>query len=166
MEIERFTKQDFDDVLLEHGLFWDSDLTYPLHHPVFVNELGDTAYVIRDEDKIAAYLLGFFAQTGPVAYVHLVAVRPGYRGRGLARKLYGHFALVARGKGCRQLKATASPLNDRSLHFHESIGMVASGEPNERGVVVQRDYIGPGRDRVVFLMDLDSIEAETLMQGV
>lgn len=164
--MDRCTRRDFEEILTDHGSFWDSDLTLQLHHPIFVEEFGDTAYVIREDGIVIAYLLGFFAQTGPVAYVHMVAVRRGHRGRGLARRLYAHFISVARARGLDQLKATASPLNAASIRFHRSIGMVWSGEPNEAGVVVEKDYLKPGTDRVVFRMALHSPEANRLLASL
>jgi GNAT superfamily N-acetyltransferase len=162
--MERCTRRDFDEILTDHGLFWDSDLTLQLHHPIFLNEFGDTAYVLREDGRVIAYLLGFFAQTGPVAYVHLVAVRRGFRGRGLARRLYAHFAGVARRKGCKRLKATAAPTNSASIGFHRSIGMQMSGAADEAGIVVEKGYLKPGTDRVVYLMELDSPEADALLR--
>ena len=161
--IERCIRLDFDEILTDHDRFWDSDLTLQLHHPIFLHEFGDTAFVIRKGGQVVAYLFGFFAQTGPLAYVHMVAVRKGHRGQGLARRLYARFVAAARAKGLEQLKATASPLNAASIHFHHSIGMRSTGEPNDEGVVVEKDYLKPGSDRVVFLMPLDSREADTLL---
>ena len=108
----------------------------------------------RDGETIAAYLFGFWAQTGPVAYAHLVAVRPEYRRRGLARRLYEHFIALARQRGCTQLKATAAPTNKTSIEFHTSLGMKMTGRPNADGVPVVKDYRRPGEDRVVFRMEI------------
>jgi len=163
--LERCTRRDFDEILTDHRCFWDSDLTLQLHHPIFLNEFGDTAFVIRESGQVIAYLLGLFAQTGPVAYVHMVAVRRGHRGRGLARRLYAHFAGHARASGRKRLKATAAPTNALSIGFHGAIGMRATGEPNEAGVSVEKDYLSPGTDRVVFLMELDSPEASALIES-
>ena len=155
MNIDRCTREDFDHVVSNHGTYWDSDLTLRLHHPMFIHEFGDTAYVIRDGENIAAYLFGFIAQTGPVGYVHLVAVHPDYRGQGLARRLYDHFIAESRRRGCSELKATAAPDNDLSIRFHTSIGMKMLGEKRDDGVFVVKDYLRPGVDRVVFQMPIE-----------
>lgn len=118
-------------------------------------ELGDTAFVIRDNNRVAAYLFGFFASTGPVAYVHLVAVREGYRQTGLAARLYHHFAAAALKAGKTRLKAITTPDNQGSIRFHtRTMGMSMNGSPNADGIPVVRDYSGPGADRVVFTKDL------------
>ncbi|MCP4250264.1 MAG: GNAT family N-acetyltransferase [bacterium] len=152
MQIERCTKADFDRIVSDHAEFWDSELTLQLHHPILIFEFGDTAFVIKDGDIVAAYLFGFFAQTGPVAYVHLVGVRPAYRRRGLARRLYEHF--IAQARGCTELKATAGPWNEESIRFHAALGMEMAGTPNADGVPVVKDYLRPGVDRVVFQMQI------------
>ena len=160
--IEPCTRADFDAIVSNHATYWDSGLTLQLHHPMFFEEFGDTAFVIRADDTIAAYLFGFFAQKAPVAYVHLVAVHPGHRRQGLARALYEHFIEVARARHCKALKATASPMNELSIRFHTALGMHMEGErvpadehaPGLSDVRVVRGYLKPGTDRVVFRLVL------------
>ena len=79
MNIEPLTRSDFLAIIDDHGDFWESDLTYQLHHPLFLEEFGDTAYVIRENDLIVAYLFGLISQTSPTAYIHIVAVREGQK---------------------------------------------------------------------------------------
>ncbi len=147
--IEPCTKRDFDQILVEFSDFWNDEQSRPRHHVMFVREFGDTAWVIRQKnrqkDQVIAYLLGFQAQTASYAYVHLAAVRRGHRRRGLARRLYNHFLVQARERGCREVKATVAPGNTDSIAFHESLGMTPE---------TVEDYGGPGVDRVVFRMNL------------
>ena len=148
------TKADFDRIVTDHSTYWDSDLTFQLHHPIFINEVGDTAYVMKNGQTIAAYLMGFISQTEPTGYVHLVAVHPDYRRRGAARQLYEHFTDEARKRGCTKLKATGHAGNEQTIRFHLSLGMEMIGEPNGEGVPVVKDYLRPGFDRVVFVMPI------------
>lgn len=151
--IEPLGREDFLTIIEEHSSFWDDDLTYQLHHPMFIEEFGDTAFVIRDGGEIVAYLLGFYSQTSPTAYIHMVAVREGHRGTGHARRLYEHFIDAARKKGCSILKATASPFNEKSIRFHQALGMTMRGEDfpeGVQGVKVVKDYLRRGSHRVVF----------------
>ncbi len=154
MQITICTKEDFDSILTHFNEFWDHDRTLALHHPTLINEFGNSAFVVKEGDKVVAYLFGFLSQTGPVGYVQLLAVRQGYRRQGLANKLYEHFSQFARAHGCKQLKAITSPLNTLSISFHKSIGMRLWGDTIDAGVPLVRDYAGPGKDRVVFCKDI------------
>ena len=157
MEIANCTKQDFDQILTEFKEFWDSDRTLALHHPTLINEFGNSAFVIREGQKVVAYLFGFLSQTSPIGYIQLLSVRQGYRKQGLARRLYDHFTGFALVHGCTKLKAITSPVNTLSIAFHKSIGMMPTGKDTIDGIPVIKDYSGPGKDRVVFIKDISQI---------
>lgn len=154
--VEPVTRSDFLAILTDIRTFWPNGAP-AVFHPLFVEEFGDTAFVIRDQGQVVAHLFGLIAATSPTGYIHLVAVRDGYRGRGLARTLYDHFASVARARGATRLKAITNPGNAGSLAFHRRLGFTFEGEPNEHGVPVVRDYAGPGVDRVVMVRDLPPV---------
>jgi GNAT superfamily N-acetyltransferase len=156
MNITRFTKADYDQILAELADFWGHDRNRALHHPMFINEFRDSAYVIRDNDTVVAYLLGFIAQAEPTGYIHLVGVRRTHRQLGLARRLYHHFTAFAVSRGCTALKAITTPENAVSIRFHQALGFQLQGTPNPEGVPVVSDYAGPGLDRVVFRKPLGS----------
>jgi GNAT superfamily N-acetyltransferase len=158
MDITNCTKQNFDQIILEFNQFWDHDRTLLLHHPTLINEFGNSAFVIKDGQKVLAYLFGFISQTAPVGYVQLLSVRQGYRKQGLARQLYNHFTIFALAHGCKQLKAITSPVNTLSIAFHRSIGMMPVGDYIVDGVPIIKDYSGPGKDRVIFMKDIGQIE--------
>ncbi len=150
MEITNCTKEDFDRILTDFDQFWEHDRTLILHHPTLLYEFGNSAFVIRQGNEVIAYLFGFISQTEPVGYIQLIAVRQDHRGRGLGKMLYQHFERFAVEHGCRRLKAITSPINTLSINFHRSIGMLPTGEPDNRGTLVIKDYSGPGKDRVIF----------------
>jgi len=157
MQIDFCHINDFFEIKKDIADFWGSDRTLYLHHPMLIYEFGNTAFLVRDDDCIAAYLLGFFSQTENLAYVHLVGVRARYQRQGLGRKLYCHFIRQAQDKGIQRLKAITTADNHRSIAFHtRQMGMHMLGEPGGAGVPVVRDYSGPGMDRVVFEMDISS----------
>ncbi|MBN1375776.1 MAG: GNAT family N-acetyltransferase [Dehalococcoidia bacterium] len=158
MKITNCTKQDFDRILAEFNEFWGHDRTLALHHPTLINEFGNSAFILKDSQKIIAYLFGFISQTSPVGYIQLLAVRQGHRHEGHARRLYEHFTSFALAHGCKQLKAITSPVNKLSIAFHQSIGMMPVGEDIIAGVAVIRDYAGHGKDRVVFMKDIEQNE--------
>lgn len=149
-QIVNCLKSDFDQITLNIVDFWGSDRTLHLHHPMFLYELGNSAFVIREGDRILAYLFGFLAQTEPTAYVHLIGVRRSHQRRGLARQLYEHFIEFARKHGCEEIKAITSPSNTQSILFHKAIGMELMKGPDQTEIPVVKDYSGPGKDAVVF----------------
>lgn len=154
MEILNCTKSDFNQILGDIVDFWGSDRTFGLHHPMFIYEFGNTAFVIKDNEKVIAYLFGFFSQTQQTGYIHLIGVRKSYQGNGLGKLLYDNFETVAKRHGCNKLKAITSLNNQASISFHKKCGMKLLGEKNRDGIEVVEDYSGPGLDRVVFEKDI------------
>jgi GNAT superfamily N-acetyltransferase len=150
MELSLCSKADFDQILQDIADFWASERTLPLHHPMFINEFGNSAFVFKEGQQVVGYLFGFISQTAPVAYVHLIGVRRAYQRKGLGRRLYEHFIEFARWRGCTELKAITTPTNSASIAFHKSLGMEMLGKPDEEGITIVRDYSGPGQHRVVF----------------
>lgn len=156
MEIMNCSKVDFDQIISHFTEFWSSDRTLPLHHPTLINEFRNTAFVIKEADssEVCAYLFGFYSQTEPVAYVHLLAVREKYQKLGLGRRLYEHFIECARKRDCVKVKAITWPTNKDSIGFHRRIGMEPVGKDVIDGINVVLDYAGPGEHRVVFMKDI------------
>ncbi|HXV56283.1 MAG TPA: GNAT family N-acetyltransferase [Gaiellaceae bacterium] len=109
---------------------------------LFFLHFRETSFVAERDGELAGFLAAFLSQTLPdEAYVHFVGVRPAERGSGLGRDLYERFFAVAREHGRRRVTCVTSPANEGSLAFHARLGFEAS-QP-------QRDYDGPGEDRVV-----------------
>jgi GNAT superfamily N-acetyltransferase len=150
VEITLCTKADFDQILRDIVAFWGSERTLHLHQPMFLHEFGNSAFVIRDGETVAAYLFGFISQTEPVGYVHVIGVRDLYQRRGLGHQLYARFIAFAREHGCTAVKAITTPTNHQSIVFHRGLGMEMIGTPNAEGIPVIEDYSGPGQPRVVF----------------
>jgi hypothetical protein len=147
LRIERCTQQDFLAILSSLEDFWGeaAGRVRGVHHPMFVHEFGDTAWVVREDRKIVAYLFGLWSQAEPAGYVHLVAVRRSHQGRGLGRMLYERFERLARDRACTKLKAITSPVNTASIAFHERLGFALLGDADEDGIRVVADYSGRER---------------------
>jgi GNAT superfamily N-acetyltransferase len=142
VEPESVTKADFDEIVERLAAFWGERDLSAMHHPMFVYEFGDSAFLIRDErGGVAAYLFGFVVPAQALAYVHLVAVRSDQRGRGFARVLYERFQRLARERGCDRIKAITTPGNTASIAFHRALGLDSEDVPG---------YAGTGRARIVF----------------
>lgn len=150
IKIRNCSKTDFEQILSEITEFWGSDRTLHLHHPIFLYEFGNSAYVMKEGDKVIAYLFGFLSQTGPVGYVHLLGVRRSHQRRGLDTRIYDHFIEFARRNRCKELKAITTPTNLPSILFHKSIGMELMGRPIENEIPVVEHYSGPEKHAVVF----------------
>lgn len=83
------------------------------------------------------------------AYIHLVATKSSARGSGIGRSLYGEFASKAEAEGATSIQATTVPDNASSIAFHSAMGYRAE---------LVSDYAGPGQDRVLFELSLDSTD--------
>jgi L-amino acid N-acyltransferase YncA len=121
---------------------------------MFVNEFSNTSYVIKEGDKVLAYLFGFISQTENIGYVHLVGVRQSLQRCGLGKKLYDFFITELKQRKISGLKAITTPTNIKSINFHLKMGMEMDGEQFNKEVNVVRNYSGPGQDRVVFRMKI------------
>ena len=151
-QISNCSHSDFLQILTDIEDFWGSNRTLSYHHPMFINEFGNTAFVIKVNDKVVAYLFGFVSQTAQTGYVHLIGVRQHHQKKGLGKMLYGHFMEYLRAIGVQNLKATTTPTNEKSINFHLKLGMEMTGVENDNGIKVIKDYSGAGQDRVVFKM--------------
>jgi len=142
---------DFNEIIRDIADFWGSDRTLHLHQSYLIHEFGNTAFVIRDNGIVVAYLFGFFSQTESAAYVHLIGVREKYQKRGLGKMLYDNFIEMARSRNIQKIKAITKPINSKSINFHtKMIGMTLLGEPDASGITVVKNYSGKNEDRVVF----------------
>jgi ribosomal protein S18 acetylase RimI-like enzyme/mannose-6-phosphate isomerase-like protein (cupin superfamily) len=140
------TRRDFAEIIGSLNEFWgDRDVRH-LHHPTMIDEFGDAALVMHDQQgRVVAYLFGMFVSAKRRGYVHVVAVRENLRGRGAGRRLYETFATLASAHGCTTIKAITTPTNAGSIAFHRSLGM--------RSEEIAA-YAGPGQTRIVFTRDL------------
>jgi GNAT superfamily N-acetyltransferase len=156
MKIEKCTIDDFYEIIRDISDFWGSDRTLHLHQPYLIHEFGNTAFVIRDKGIVVAYLFGFFSQTECLAYVHLIGVREKYQKQGLGKKLYDNFIEIALSHKIHKIKAITKPINTKSINFHtKKIGMRMTGEPDENGINIIKNYSGPNNDRVVFMKEIE-----------
>src|SRR5689334_3956696 len=142
-KVDRATEADFHQIVRDIVDFWGSDRTLRMHNAMYVHELVDTSYVIKEGDRVIAYLFGVVAETKKVAYSSLIGVRQSHRRQGLGERLYELFQEHARARGCTKLTAVTDPSNANSIAFH-------TGKTGMRCTIV-KDYGGPGEDRAVFV---------------
>lgn len=141
---------------------WETWPERPLRRPasallqkLFVVHFSDTSFVIEEDDKLIACLIGFFSQTyANEAYVHFVGVRPDRRRTGLAGLLYERFFQVCRDHGRTIVRGVTSPTNRGSIAFHRRLGFELEPSQYEvEGLPVHRDYDGPGIHMVLLRKD-------------
>jgi ribosomal protein S18 acetylase RimI-like enzyme len=115
---------------------------------LFFVHFRDTSFVAESEDGgLVGFLCGFRSQTfTDEAYVHFVGVDPATRGGGLGRELYERFFAAVAPRTI--VRAVTSPVNERSVAFHQAIGFEV-----ER---VDEHYDGPGQPRVLMVKRLDA----------
>ena len=156
ISIESASAADLAEIMRNFDRFWgdrENELLRHLHHPMFLVEFGDTAFVARSKEggEVVAYLLGFLAPAG-YGYIHFVAVREDARSAGVADRLYERFTSVALDRGATGLKAITSPENERSIAFHRRLGFTDL----ER----VEDYGGSGRPRVIMRKSLPAAKSQ------
>jgi ribosomal protein S18 acetylase RimI-like enzyme len=115
---------------------------------LFFIHFEGTSFVAENEaGELVGFVCGFLSQTADdEAYIHFIGIDPEHRGEGLGRELYERFFEEVRGAGRAVVRCVTSPVNDRSVAFHESLGFEV-----ER---VVPDYDGPGEDRVLLVKRL------------
>ncbi len=98
-------------------------------------------------------LLGFLSADHPAsAVVHLLAVDPGVRRRGLARALVERFATEVAAAGATTVATTWRPDDRAGLAFWAALGFEPDAGPGSAriyGVPAFADWDGPGEDRVL-----------------
>jgi GNAT superfamily N-acetyltransferase len=142
-KVSQATNADFRQIVADIVDFWGSERTLGMHNAMYVNELVDSSFVIKEGDRrVLAYLFGVIAEPRKVAYVALIGVRTSHRQHGFGQRLYGLFEDYARSRGCTRLTAVTDPANANSIAFH-------TGKIGMRCKVV-KDYGGPGQDRALF----------------
>ena len=113
----------------------------------FIHFEGTSFVAEGDDGELLGFVCGFLSQTvDDEAYIHFVGIDPELRGTGLGSALYERFFEEARTNGRSVVRCVTSPVNQRSVAFHESLGFEV-----ER---VVEDYDGPGEDRVLLVKRL------------
>ncbi|MGH2522676.1 MAG: GNAT family N-acetyltransferase [Anaerolineales bacterium] len=143
MTLRAPTESDHARVLAILSDWWGGrDLSHLLPR-LYFQHFTDTSFIIEQEGRLVAFLIGFMSQSDPrVAYIHFVGVHPEFRRARLGQALYERFFELARARGAHEVHCVTAPVNTGSIAFHTRLGFVPS-EPIS-------NYDGPGDDRVGF----------------
>lgn len=114
----------------------------------------------REDGRVVGVAIGFVSQDDPtVAVLHLVAVDPRWRHRGIGSELAARFSTDAIDRGARLVRTTAWPDDRPTIRFLEAIGF-ALVEPADGqrlyGTPAVADYDAPGDDRAELERALDA----------
>lgn len=108
--------------LIEHDLPWswtESRVLAAIRH-------AETAVIVaRDRRRLAGFAVMRFADAH--AHLHLLAVAPGYRGRGLGRDLVDWLEACARTAGIFDVCLELRVANDAARAFYEALGYAECG---------------------------------------
>jgi ribosomal protein S18 acetylase RimI-like enzyme len=139
---------DYGRVIGRINVWWGGRDMAPMLPKLFFIHFEGTSFIAEREDgELAGFVCGFLSQTEEdEAYIHFVGVDPEARGDGLGRALYERFFEEVRGEGRTVVRCVTSPLNRRSVDFHEALGFEVDR--------VVPDYDGPGEDRVLLVKRL------------
>jgi [ribosomal protein S18]-alanine N-acetyltransferase len=109
-------------------------------------------WVLRDDDRVAAYLCLW--EIGDELHVTNIAVHPGMRRRGLARRLLGAILEDGRARRLRAVTLEVRPTNDEARTLYESFGFRVVGR--RRGY-----YYDTGEDALIMESDLQGSQIQT-----
>lgn len=117
--------------------------------------LGGTAWLAEasGDHRPLGLLLGFRSPDRSTdAVIHLVAVDPEFRRRGIGRDLLERFAATLAAAGAATLEATCRPDDRIALAFFTALGFAPQAGPGSSriyGMPAFADWDGAGEDRVL-----------------
>lgn len=143
---------DYATIILVLDDWWGGRKMSLMLPRLFFEHFRETSFVIEEDGRIAAFLIGFFSQSLPEeGYIHFVGVDPDYRKLGFGRILYEKFFAVMRENRRKWVRCVTSPVNTGSVAFHTQMGFhMEPGKEGAEGGFFDPDHDGPGEDRVCF----------------
>lgn len=106
---------------LEFSLF-DCDRVSPRQMKRFIQSPQDLIYVAVEQDEIVGYALLLFHQGTQLSRLYSIAVKPDFRGRGIARKLIEQCEHAALDQGFNTLRLEVREDNSSAIHLYEKMG--------------------------------------------
>jgi GNAT superfamily N-acetyltransferase len=122
---------------------------------IWVRHLGGTSWLAESQGdrRFLGLLLGIRSTDRPAeAVIHLVAVDPEFRRRGIGRALVERFAGDLAARGATRLVAACRPDERIQLAFFGALGLAPQAGPRSvrlYGIPACEDWEGPGEDRAL-----------------
>jgi len=152
LSISPMRSDDLDEVVtIERASFG-----MPWSRGAFLYEIEQNrvarCWVLRDDDRVAGYLCLW--EIGDELHVTNIAVHPGLRRRGLARRLLGAVLDDGRNRRLRAVTLEVRPTNDEARALYDSFGFRVVGR--RRGY-----YYDTGEDALIMESDLHASQIRT-----
>ncbi len=156
MNIRHLEERDYNPIIRVLDSWFDGWLLAKLLPRIFFIHFQPTSFAVQEDNKVIGFLTGFVSQTDPSqGFIHLVAIQPDHRKRGLGRQLYSAFFETVQRLGCATVRCITSPVNAGSIAFHTRMGFQMEGVTGEhQAVPCTLNYELNGQHRVLFVRRL------------
>lgn len=124
---------------------------------LYARLFNNTCIVAKDNDVLVGALLAFCDQTKSYKeiYIQDVAVLPEYQGKGIGTLLLKEFMNRAKSLNVNRVWLTSEADNDSAMKLWKKFGFVNyEADYIKDGLWVTKDLKGPGRDRVVYSLNV------------
>lgn len=131
----------------------------PSDYWLYARLFGQTCLCVRIDGSAVAVVIAFRDQTPGVneIYIQDVAVHPDYRGRGLAKLLLEELHRRACLWGVERVWLTSEADNTPAMKLWLRLGYVnIEADYDQDGVWLTENLKGPGRDRAVYELSLQT----------
>jgi ribosomal protein S18 acetylase RimI-like enzyme len=159
IQVRRPTEADQPRIAAVADHWFAGRRVWPLVVHAWFRDFGGTSLIADAPDgSPRAFLLGYASPARPEeAVLHLVAVDPNHRRRGLGRLLVEAFAGDAVASGATIVRAVAWPDDPIAVRFFQGVGFEPEAGPGGQrlyGVPAYPDFEAVGEDRAVFIRRL------------
>jgi len=122
---------------------------------------GTSWIAARGDGQVIGVAIGFLGQDDPsVGVLHVIAVDPPQRRRGVGSELVARFTRDAATRGATTVRTTAWADDRPTIRFLEAVGFHLVEPPDRQrlyGMPAVADYDGPGDDRAELERSLESV---------
>jgi predicted GNAT superfamily acetyltransferase len=156
LHIRTVTPDDYAPVIRVLDEWWEGRAMTAMLPKLFFVHFRETSFIAEEDGDMIGFLIGFLSPAiTNEAYIHFIGAHPEHRKSGVARTLYEHFFQMATEAGRHWVRCVTSPVNASSIAFHRAMGFdPEQGAWADGAVPIERDYDGPGEDRVLLVRKL------------